>query len=154
MAGGLRALELMLGWVVALLPLAVFAVMAQTVGTQGLCRASGLAVYVGVVILGLALHVGLVYQAWVVFVARVPLQAFWASLACPAGLCGRVQQQPGDAPRDAREPQVDGRLRRLCADVGLRGDEPQQRRYPALRGDGGPDGGPGLRDRPRASASN
>ena len=36
--------------------------MAQTVGTQGLGALGGLAVYVGVVILGLAIHVGLVYQ--------------------------------------------------------------------------------------------
>jgi Na+/H+-dicarboxylate symporter len=79
----LRALELLLGWVVALLPLAVFMVMAQTVGTQGLSALRGLALYLGVVVLGLAMHVGLVYQAWVVFVARVPLAWFWAALRAP-----------------------------------------------------------------------
>jgi Na+/H+-dicarboxylate symporter len=78
-----RALELMLGWIVALLPLAVFAVMAQTVGTQGLSALGGLAIYLVVVILGLALHVGLVYQGWVVFVARMPLKRFWAIMRHP-----------------------------------------------------------------------
>ncbi len=78
-----RAFEVMLGWIVALLPLAVFAVMAQTVGIQGLSALRGLAVYLGVVILGLALHVGLVYQGWVVFVARMPLRRFWTNVRHP-----------------------------------------------------------------------
>jgi Na+/H+-dicarboxylate symporter len=82
-AAALRALELLLGWAVALLPLAVFMVMAQTVGTQGLSALRGLALYLGVVVLGLAMHVGLVYQAWVVFVARVPVAWFWAALRAP-----------------------------------------------------------------------
>ena len=84
-SGGLRVLETMLGWVVALLPLAVFAVMAQSVGTQGVAIFRGLAVYIGVVILGLALHVGLVYQGWALFVARIPLRAFWRGVAAPVG---------------------------------------------------------------------
>jgi Na+/H+-dicarboxylate symporter len=81
--GSLRTIELMLGWIVALLPVAVFAVMAQTVGTQGLAALRGLAAYVGVVVLGLAIHVGFVYQAWVVFVARMPLGDFWSELRAP-----------------------------------------------------------------------
>lgn len=97
-AGALRTLELMLGWVVALLPVAVFAVMAQTVGTQGLAALRGLAAYLGVVILGLAIHVLLVYQSWVVFVARVPLRAFWgavrAPLACAAGSSSSLATLP------------------------------------------------------------
>jgi DAACS family dicarboxylate/amino acid:cation (Na+ or H+) symporter len=51
-----------------------------------------------VVILGLALHVGLVYQSWVVFVARVPLRAFWralrAPLACAAGASSSLATLP------------------------------------------------------------
>ncbi len=84
-AGGLRALELILGWIVALLPVAVFAVMAQTVGTQGVAALGGLAAHVGVVILGLAIHVLLVYQSWVVLVARMPLKIFWRAVRTPAG---------------------------------------------------------------------
>jgi Na+/H+-dicarboxylate symporter len=96
--GVLVILERMLGWVVALLPLAVFAVMAQTVGTQGLAALRGLGVYLGVVILGLALHVGLVYHVWILFVARVPLRAFWkalrAPLACAAGSSSSLATLP------------------------------------------------------------
>jgi Na+/H+-dicarboxylate symporter len=82
-AGALRALELMLGWIIALLPIAVYAVMVQTVGTQGLAALRGLAAYVGVVILGLAIQVGLVYQSWVVFVSRYPLWIFWRTIRVP-----------------------------------------------------------------------
>jgi Na+/H+-dicarboxylate symporter len=82
-AGGLRSLEITLEWVPALLPVAVFSVMAQTVGTQGLEALRGLAAYIGVVILGLAIHVGLVYHAWVIFVARAPLRMFWQGLRAP-----------------------------------------------------------------------
>ena len=60
-AAGLRSSELLLGWVVALLPIAVFAVMAQAIGTQGLSILGGLARYAGVILLGLLLQVGLVY---------------------------------------------------------------------------------------------
>ncbi len=82
-AGSLRAVEILLGWIVGLLPLAVFAVMAQTVGTKGLGELRGLAVYIGVVVLGLAIHVGLVYQGWVVLVAGIPLKRFWAGVREP-----------------------------------------------------------------------
>jgi Na+/H+-dicarboxylate symporter len=96
--GALRAVELMLGWVVALLPIAVFAVMAQTVGMQGLAALGGLTAYVGIVVLALAIHVGLVYQAWVVFVACLPLGDFWrglrAPLACALGSSSSLATLP------------------------------------------------------------
>ena len=82
-AGGLRASELMIEWVVALLPLAVFAVMAQSIGTQGLKIFGGLAQYAGVVVLGLLLQIGVVYQGWLVLFARMPLQKFWAAVRTP-----------------------------------------------------------------------
>jgi DAACS family dicarboxylate/amino acid:cation (Na+ or H+) symporter len=97
-SAGLKCLERVLGWVVALLPVAVFAVMAQAVGTRGLAAITGLAAYLGVVVLGLALHVGVVYQAWVVLVARMPLRAFWgalrAPLACAAGCSSSLATLP------------------------------------------------------------
>ncbi len=96
--GALRTLERMLGWVVALLPVAVFAVMAQAVGTEGFAAMRGLAAYLGVVVLGLTLQVGLVYQSWLVFVARVPLREFWgalrAPLACAAGASSSLATLP------------------------------------------------------------
>ncbi len=72
-----RVTEVILGWIIRLVPLAVFGVIARVVGEQGLAPLRGLAVYVGVAILGLALHVGVVYQFWIVVVARDSLGRFW-----------------------------------------------------------------------------
>ena len=74
----LRAFEVMLTWIIAIVPLAVFGVVAQTVGQHGFAPFAGLGPYVGVALLGLALQVFVVYQAWLVFVAKVSLRWFWA----------------------------------------------------------------------------
>ena len=74
----LRAIEVMLGAVIALVPLAVFAVVARTVGRGEFDRFRGLAAYVVVAVLGLAIQVLVVYQSWIVVVARMSLKRFWA----------------------------------------------------------------------------
>ena len=77
-ATAFRAVEVMLGWVIVLIPLAVFAAVATSVGKYGFGVVRGLAIYVGVAALGLAIQVLVVYQAWIVFVARMPLSRFWS----------------------------------------------------------------------------
>lgn len=72
-----RAIEVILGWAVGLIPLAVFGVVASTVGRYGFRSFQGLLVYVGVGVLGLAFQVLVVYQTWLVVVARMPLRRFW-----------------------------------------------------------------------------
>ena len=62
----LRAVEITLGWVVRLVPLAVFGVVAKTVGQQGFAPLKGLSIYLSVALLGLALQIGVVYQIWLV----------------------------------------------------------------------------------------
>ena len=74
---GLRAVETVLGWVITLVPIAVFAVVAKTVGEFGFEPFRGLAVYLAVGLLGLAIQVLVVYQGWLLMVARVPLGWFW-----------------------------------------------------------------------------
>lgn len=73
-----RAVEVMLGWVIVLIPLAVFAAVATSIGQYGFGVIRGLAAYVGVAMLGLAIQVLIVYQAWIVLVARMPLRTFWS----------------------------------------------------------------------------
>lgn len=73
-----RTIEIILGWAVALIPLAVFGVVASTVGRYGFRSFQGLLVYVGVGVLGLAFQVLVVYQGWLVLVARMPLGRFWS----------------------------------------------------------------------------
>lgn len=74
-----RAIEVALGWVIAFVPLAVFGVVARTIGAERDLweTIKGLGAYIGVALLGLAIQI-LVYQAWVVFVARKSLRWFWA----------------------------------------------------------------------------
>jgi Na+/H+-dicarboxylate symporter len=73
----LRAIEIALGWLIALVPLAVFGVVAKTVGEFGLAPLKGLAVYVGVGLLGLTIQVLVVYQTWILVAGGVSLRAFW-----------------------------------------------------------------------------
>jgi DAACS family dicarboxylate/amino acid:cation (Na+ or H+) symporter len=73
----LGATEVVLGWIIKLVPVAVFAVAAKTVGEHGYAPLKGLAVYVGVGLLGLAVHILVTYQSWIVLVAGVPLARFW-----------------------------------------------------------------------------
>lgn len=72
-----RAMERVLTWIIAFIPLAVFAVVARAVGEHGLAPLKGLAWYVAAGLLGLALHPLLVYQAWLAGYARLPLRRFW-----------------------------------------------------------------------------
>ncbi len=80
---GLRALEVVLGWVILAVPLAVFGVVAKTVGEYGFAPLRGLAAYVGVGVLGLALHALVTYQAWLLLWVRIPLRTFWAAAQEP-----------------------------------------------------------------------
>jgi Na+/H+-dicarboxylate symporter len=73
-----RAVEVMLGWVIVLIPLAVFAAVAKAIGEYGFGVVKGLAIYVGVAVAGLAFQVLVVYQLWIVLVARMPLRTFWS----------------------------------------------------------------------------
>ena len=73
-----RAIEVILGWAVSLVPLAVFGVVARTVGLYGFRSFRGVLVYVAVGVLGLAIQVLVVYQAWLIVVARMSLTRFWS----------------------------------------------------------------------------
>lgn len=73
-----RVMEVALGWVIALVPLAVFGVVARTVALNGFSPFVGLMAYVGVAILGLLIQILVVYQAWMILVARMSLIRFWS----------------------------------------------------------------------------
>jgi len=73
----LRLFEVILTWITRLIPLAVFGVVCKAVGENGYGPLRGLGVYVGVGLLGLALHVLIVYHFWLRFVLHVPLRRFW-----------------------------------------------------------------------------
>lgn len=73
-----RASEVVMRWVVQLVPIAVFGVVASTVGKYGLKPLGGLAVYLAVGLVGLGIQVFLVYQTWIAVVAKRRLGWFWS----------------------------------------------------------------------------
>jgi Na+/H+-dicarboxylate symporter len=76
-------IEIVLGWVVRLVPLAVFGVVAKTVGEYGLAPLKGLGAYLGAGLLGMTIQIVVVYQALLFVVARFSLRRFWAAAREP-----------------------------------------------------------------------
>jgi Na+/H+-dicarboxylate symporter len=73
----LRAMEVVLGWVIRLIPFAVFGVVAKSVGERGYAPLKGLAVYVAVGLGGLLVHILVTYHAWLLLFARMSWRTFW-----------------------------------------------------------------------------
>jgi DAACS family dicarboxylate/amino acid:cation (Na+ or H+) symporter len=73
----LRVMEVVLSWVIKLIPFAVFGVVTKAVGEHGYAPLRGLAVYVMVGLGGLALHILITYQAWIVLFTPMTLRTFW-----------------------------------------------------------------------------
>jgi DAACS family dicarboxylate/amino acid:cation (Na+ or H+) symporter len=73
----LRVMELVLAWIIKLVPFAVFGVVAKAMAEHGYGPLKGLVVYLVIGLSGLALHILFTYQALLVFVARMPLSRFW-----------------------------------------------------------------------------
>jgi DAACS family dicarboxylate/amino acid:cation (Na+ or H+) symporter len=76
-----RTTEVMLGAVITLVPVAIFGVVARQVGRigqDGLDPIRSLGWYLAVALLGLAIQVLVVYQAWIVLGARASLRWFWS----------------------------------------------------------------------------
>ena len=79
----LSSTEHVLGWIIRLVPVAVFGVVAKTVGERGYSPFVSLGLYVAVGVLGLVLHVAVVYQAWILFYSRLGLRNFWRAAREP-----------------------------------------------------------------------
>lgn len=73
----LRVMEIVLMWVIKLIPFAVFGVVAKSVGEHGWAPLKGLAIYVLVGVSGLIVHIALTYQAWLLLFTRISLRRFW-----------------------------------------------------------------------------
>lgn len=71
-----KMFEVALTWLVHLVPLAVFGVVAKTVGEFGFEPLKGLSHYLLIGMAGLILHVVIVYQGWLLY-KGIPLVYFW-----------------------------------------------------------------------------
>lgn len=71
-AGGYEVLVVMLGWIVQAIPFAVFGVVAQVVGRAGLHAFAALGVFLGAILLGLAVHALVYYPLMAWLVGRKP----------------------------------------------------------------------------------
>jgi DAACS family dicarboxylate/amino acid:cation (Na+ or H+) symporter len=78
-----RACEIVLGWIILTIPLAVFGVVAKAVGEHGVAPLRGLAWYLAAGLIGLALHPLVTYQLWLAFFARLSLVRFWGEAKAP-----------------------------------------------------------------------
>lgn len=74
---GLKIFEIILIWIVRLVPLAVFGVMCKTVGQYGFSPFKALALYVLIAFIGFAFQILVVYQIWIGFVCGMRLKKFW-----------------------------------------------------------------------------
>ena len=79
---GLRVTEIVLGWIIRLIPLAVFSVVAQAVGRSGIEALRSLGYYVGLGLLGLTVHVLITHHAWILYLRRSVLE-FWRAAREP-----------------------------------------------------------------------
>lgn len=80
---GFEIVQQIMAWVVKLVPIAVFSVVAKAVGEGGVAKLAILGPYLTVIIVGLALQILLVYQSWIVFASRYSLKRFWAAARHP-----------------------------------------------------------------------
>lgn len=76
--------EIVLIWVVKLVPLAVFASSAKLSAQHGLHPFKGLGHYIILCLLGMIIHLVFVYGAWIIFYIRMSIILFWRFALKPA----------------------------------------------------------------------
>lgn len=79
---GTAVLLRVIGWLLAVIPAAVFAAMAATTAKHGLGALSGMGIYLGVCLLGMVMQVLVVHQSWIRF-SGASLRHFWTEAREP-----------------------------------------------------------------------
>ena len=79
----LRVTEIALGWIIRLIPFAVFAVVAKAVGERGYAPLHALAIFVILGLAGMAAHILITYHAWLRLFTKIPIGRFWQAAREP-----------------------------------------------------------------------
>lgn len=79
----LRVMEIVLTWIIQLIPFAVLGVVAKVFGEYGFAPLKGLGMYVGVALLGIFLHILITHQAWLFLYAKIGFKTFWSRARDP-----------------------------------------------------------------------
>jgi Na+/H+-dicarboxylate symporter len=79
----LELVQILLRGILWLLPLAILAMVAATLGEHGVRSIGALFPYVLAGLIGMIIHIAVVYQFWIRIFARIPLRNFWAALRTP-----------------------------------------------------------------------
>ena len=74
-----KMFEICLVWLVRLIPIAVFGVVAMTIGSSGFDTIKGLSIYLGVGLLGLFLHIAIIYHGWLL-AKGYSIREFWRTV--------------------------------------------------------------------------
>lgn len=78
-----KVLEQLLHWILCLMPVAVFFILAGSVSVYGFSLFSDLSKYVLLIIVALALQCCLVYGGWILGVARMNAAKVWSEIKTP-----------------------------------------------------------------------
>ncbi|MEI6176078.1 MAG: dicarboxylate/amino acid:cation symporter [Verrucomicrobiota bacterium] len=73
-----------IGWLIYLVPIAVFCAVAKAVGRSGLSLIVGLSAYVMTCIAGMTIQILMTYQLWIAGHPRLTLRTFWRAARAPA----------------------------------------------------------------------
>lgn len=80
---GFRVLVQVIEWVICLVPFAVLGAVAKSVGENGVGFLAGLGAYLVTCIAGMAIHILVVYQGWIVVAGKRTLRQFWSTVREP-----------------------------------------------------------------------
>ncbi len=78
-----KVMEQLLHWILAIMPIAVFFILAGSVSVYGFSLFSDLSKYVLLIILALALQCALVYGGWILGFARMKFSTVWSEVKTP-----------------------------------------------------------------------
>ena len=78
-----KTMGVLLSWIIQAAPLAVFGVVASSIGKYGVAPLKGLAAYVAVGVIALTFHPLIVYHGWLLAYVRMPLRRFWREASVP-----------------------------------------------------------------------